>query len=132
MTRYLRPLITLIKRSRLDLRPGKGDTIAGQSAEGSALPPPLALEGEDGEHSAASHRNRISRFFDIHRLRQASVEEQMAALRQIRAERTEQPSAAAETDGEARRQGARFANKLKERFRIRTRAQSRERGNGGR
>ncbi|KAH7321104.1 hypothetical protein B0I35DRAFT_408100 [Stachybotrys elegans] len=116
---------------RLDLRPNRGDAVAGQTEEGSPLPPPLAMEGE---YPSTAHRNRISRFLDIHRLRQASVETQMAALRQMQAERGARHDPAAEAgqeqvpDVEDGRQRARFAKRLRDRFRIRTRAQSRERG----
>lgn len=87
------------------------------------LPPPLAA-GEDGESAAVSHRNRLSRLFDINRLRQAPIEERMAALRQLGAEQrqTERENA----DGDERGQGARLAERLRERFRIRTRAQEEE------
>ncbi|KAH6610163.1 ring finger domain-containing [Trichoderma cornu-damae] len=117
---------------RLDLRPEaseQNDTAA--SDMNSALPPPLVLEGEDGEGSHAHHRNRISRFFDINRLRQATAEEQMEALRQMRSTRqddAEAPEAGGVHDAERERgQRAHLSAKLKEKFRIRTRARSPER-----
>ncbi|KAI9158431.1 RING finger domain-containingprotein [Paramyrothecium foliicola] len=110
---------------RFDLRhgnPGRPST----ADDTSSLPPPLAWETEDGEGDAipAPQRNRLSRLFDINWLRQASREEQMETLRRIVAERREHSSQETETDGEERRQGVRLADKLKEKFRIRTRAQS--------
>lgn len=83
------------------------------------MPPPLRLEGD--EETAASYRQRLSRIFDIHRLRQATAEEQMDALRQMRAQEAEPASAV--PDREERHHGANFTAKLKEKFRIRTRAQ---------
>lgn len=76
----------------------------------------------------ASHRNRFSRIFDINRLREGTVEEQIDALRQMRAEtnEVERQRTTEAVDGETRGQSARFATKLKERFRIRTRAQAGE------
>lgn len=98
----------------------------------SALPPPLVLEGEDGEGSHAHHRHRISRFFDINRLRQATAEEQIEALRQMRSTR-QNDAEAHEADGVHDVEGERgqrahlLTAKLKEKFRIRTRARSPER-----
>jgi hypothetical protein len=73
--------------------------------------------------ASARQGNRLSRFFDVHRLRQASREEQMETLRRMVAERR-QDALAAETGAEERRQGVRLADKLREKFRIRTREQS--------
>lgn len=111
--------------SRLDLRPDQ-DGIGGSSMpeERSTLPPPLALETDDAEAASTTHRSRFTRIFDVNRLRQASAEEQMEALRHMRATRTE--TDAHEADGEERHQGARLAAKLKDKFRIRTRARSPE------
>lgn len=113
---------------RYDLRPGKG-RASGEAAVGdsSTLPPPLAMEENDAPQS--SHRNRLSRLFDINRLREGTVEEQMEALRRMRAETTEnnrqEPADVAEAaDGDSRGQSARFAARLRDTFRIRTRAQA--------
>lgn len=97
----------------------------------STLPPPLALEGEDGEGGHPHHRHRISRFFDVNRLRQATAEEQIEALRQMRSTRqtdaeAHEAGAAHDIEGE-RGQRAHLTAKLKEKFRIRTRARSPER-----
>ena len=115
--------------SRYDLRPGKGHEGQNEATgDTSALPPPLALEGAENDAPLASHRNRLSRIFDINRLREGTVEEQIDALRQMRAEtnEAERQQTTEAVDGESRGQSARFATKLKERFRIRTRAQSGE------
>ncbi|KAL7937402.1 hypothetical protein V8C35DRAFT_292418 [Trichoderma chlorosporum] len=126
---------------RLDLRPeaesNEGDVglaTAPNRAPGdrtSTLPPPLALEGEDGEANNTHHRHRISRFFDVNRLRQATAEEQIEALRQMRSTRqtdseAHEASVAHDTERE-RGQRAHLTAKLKEKFRIRTRARSPER-----
>ncbi|KAF4340476.1 e3 ubiquitin ligase sdir1 [Fusarium beomiforme] len=115
---------------RYDLRPGKGHA-SGEAAAGdsSTLPPPLALEGSENDAPQSSHRNRLSRLFDINRLREGTVEEQMEALRQMRAETNEDPhqettDMAEAADGESQGQNARFAARLRDRFRIRTRAQA--------
>ncbi|KAI6769975.1 hypothetical protein HG530_004604 [Fusarium avenaceum] len=101
-----------------------GEAAAGDS---STLPPPLAMEENDAPQS--SHRNRLSRLFDINRLREGTVEEQMEALRRMRAETAEnnrqEPADVAEAaDGDSRGQSARFAARLRDTFRIRTRAQA--------
>ncbi|KAF4996519.1 hypothetical protein FDECE_12399 [Fusarium decemcellulare] len=111
---------------RYDLRPGKGHASQEQTTgDTNTLPPPLALEGAEQDAPHTSHRNRLSRVFDINRLREGTVEEQVEALRRMRAETNEadQQEASEAADGETRGQSARFAAKLRERFRIRTRAQ---------
>lgn len=122
------PTCTNLHPSRYDLRPGKGHA-SGEAAVGdsSTLPPPLAMEENDAPQS--SHRNRLSRLFDINRLREGTVEEQMEALRRMRAETTEnnrqEPADITEAaDGDSRGQSARFAARLRDTFRIRTRAQA--------
>lgn len=119
--------------SRLDLRPGHGNSQDGSTADGeTSLPPPLAFDMGENEEEHNSYRNRLSRLFDVNRLRQASVEEQMQALRQLRednmghgqSQEALEPETAANTGGDEGHQGTRFADKLKERFRILTRSQS--------
>lgn len=115
--------------SRLDLRPGHDRSQDASSNDGRAsLPPPLAWENE--EHDSAQHpyRNRLSRLFDVNRLRQATVEEQMAALRQLREHRVdreapEQESAPVHEEAAEGHQSTRISDKLKEKFRILTRSQ---------
>lgn len=85
----------------------------------------MELQGQDAPERPVG--NRFSRLLDVNRLRQASVEEQMEALRQLREDRIsrEGPHRGAEmTESDDRHQGAGFADKLKERFRILTRSQS--------
>ncbi|KAL7795184.1 hypothetical protein V8C37DRAFT_408860 [Trichoderma ceciliae] len=117
---------------RLDLRPEAAEeTDKVVSDRNSTLPPPLVLEGEEVEGSHTNHRHRISRFFDINRLRQATAEEQIEALRQMRSTRqgdAEPHDASGVQDVEGERgQRAHLSAKLKEKFRIRTRARSPER-----
>ena len=122
--------------SRLDLRPGHDNSdnrnLTGEDGE-TSLPPPLAWELSDNESVPAPNRNRLSRLFDVNRLRQASVEEQMEVLRRLRDELNNQEAAelhndqSSNADVEDRNQGARFAAKLKERFRIMTKSQSAQR-----
>ncbi|KAF5020842.1 hypothetical protein F66182_7125 [Fusarium sp. NRRL 66182] len=115
---------------RYDLRPGKGHASGEPTAQdASTLPPPLAMEGAENDAPQTSHRNRLSRLFDINRLREGTVEEQMEALRQMRAEnhevdRQDRTEVAEAADGESRGQSARFTARLRDRFRIRTRAQA--------
>ncbi|RGP80350.1 e3 ubiquitin- ligase sdir1 [Fusarium longipes] len=116
---------------RYDLRPGKGNASEeGVDGDSGSLPPPLAME-EDAENDApqSSHRNRLSRLFDINRLREGTVEEQMDALRRMRAvanesDHQEATNVAGAVDGDSRGQSARFAARLRDKFRIRTRAQA--------
>lgn len=65
--------------------------------------------------------------FDVNRFQQSSPEEQMAAIRELRdtAANAELPNPELEdNEDEARNQGAGFADRLRERFRILTRSQS--------
>lgn len=122
---FVFPLLIRL-HSRLDLRPGKVSVGEEPTVDGnSTLPPPLALEVDDAESStAAPRRDRISRLFDINRLRQAPQEEQLQALRQMRDARPEQGTLEAQSvNGDENGRGARLADRLKEKFRIRTRAQ---------
>lgn len=87
------------------------------------------MEGAENDAPHSSHRNRLSRLFDINRLREGTVEEQMEALRQMRAETNENSirettEVTEAADGESQGQSARFAARLRDRFRIRTRAQA--------
>ncbi|KAG6025027.1 hypothetical protein E4U41_001625 [Claviceps citrina] len=113
---------------RLDLRPGSTRLDESSSPEHNEHPaPPLALEGEedtDGAH--AHHGNRLSRLFDVNRLRHAPVEERIEALRQMRRAQTQHHgmSGAQETAASDRPHAARLTNKLRDKFRVRTRAQA--------
>lgn len=111
---------------RLDLRPRNGET---QNAdELTHLPPPL--EGEGGENEASSSQRRRSRLLDLHRLRHATVEERIEILRRHRshqrASALTQPGDR-EGEGSERGQAARLADRLRDKFLVRTRAQSPER-----
>jgi hypothetical protein len=115
--------------SRLDLRPGHTDTGRRSPTCEQALPPPLAWELDGHEEPAADPQSsRLSPVFDIHRLRQASAEEQMEILRQLREDGIARDAPEAETarsfDVEQTQHGVRFADRLRERFHISTRAQS--------
>jgi hypothetical protein len=61
----------------------------------------------------------------LNRLRYASVEERIEVLRRYRRESQRQASGGSALDGEdERKQSAKLSNRLRDRFRIRTRAQS--------
>lgn len=107
---------------RLDLRPGHA-SFDEFSEPNDSLAPPLALEGEDTDSTHAPHGNRLTRLFDVNRLRQAPVEERIEALRQMRAHAQSQETDAQETTAADRPQAAKLTDKLKDKFRIRTRAQ---------
>ncbi|KJZ75059.1 hypothetical protein HIM_05545 [Hirsutella minnesotensis 3608] len=112
---------------RLDLRPEPDSTMhnSRRGGEADSIAPPLVLDGEE-QSSTSSHGNRLARLLDVNRLRQAPVEERMEALRQMRAQSHDQNSQFGE--GSSRRgQGARLTKKLRDKFRIRTRAQGAQR-----
>lgn len=113
--------------SRLDLQPDKKTRedrrgSASTSEIGDALPPPLNLDLGDSRASRTGAQ-RLSHFFDTSRLRTASREERLAALREMRTALGPNEAVSADNDDEGRR-NASLAAKLKEKFRIRTRAQS--------
>lgn len=121
--------------SRLDLRPQSEQAADGAdgstSGDVETLAPPLALEGEDGESTHTSQGNRLTRLFDVNRLRQAGVEERIEALRQMRAHAAaNQPDGTGAAEGSEpteRPQASRLTDKLKDKFRIRTRSQAADR-----
>ena len=89
------------------------------SVDGDELPlPPV---GDSAEGSTSAYRDRLPRRLS-RQLRNAPVEERLAALRELRAQ--EQQESSREADVEDRHQRARITERLKETFRIRTRAQS--------
>lgn len=112
---FVLALLTVASLSRLDLRPSQdeGGDVGNEGDENSESPPLGADAGEAGDHANSSRRR--SRFFDLARLRYAPVEERIEALRQLR---TEQHQGLAE-DGHGR---AKLSDRLRDRFRIRTRA----------
>jgi hypothetical protein len=118
---------------RHDLRPATShasDTAAATSTEGDDLPPPLAetegaadtTEAEGAADSTNPQRRRMTRFLDLHRLRHAPPDERIAALRRLRAESRQQHGEATD-DVEERSRRSRLTGRLREAFRIRTRAQ---------
>ncbi|OAA80192.1 Zinc finger, RING/FYVE/PHD-type [Akanthomyces lecanii RCEF 1005] len=124
---------------RYDLQPDRRASATSTTEAGPGLPPPLALEAEDNE-STMSSRHRASRTFELSRLRHLSQRERLAALREMRSRNEEQPqddgeqegareataAAAARDTAESEEDGraTSLAAKLRDKFRIRTRAQT--------
>ncbi|KAK2021085.1 hypothetical protein LX32DRAFT_277376 [Colletotrichum zoysiae] len=108
---------------RLDLRPqGSAENNSDE------LPPPLELDGHESDGSSSTQRRR-TRLFDINRLRNASAEERIQTLRQYRSQQQVQgaPAGPVEVERDDRDdmgRRARLANKLRDKFRIRTGPQS--------
>lgn len=103
--------------SRLDLRPEQGEGGDDERNENSEAPP-LGADVNDNAESSNSSRRR-SRLFDLHRLRHATVEERIEVLRRYRTEQRSGSSASNEDEGRDR---SGLTNRLRDRFRIRTRA----------
>ncbi|GKT49363.1 E3 ubiquitin-protein ligase SDIR1 [Colletotrichum spaethianum] len=108
---------------RLDLRPQGGAENGSDE-----LPPPLELDGHESDGSSTT-QGRRTRLFDLNRLRNASAEERIQALRQYRTQHQDQGAPAGATDVEHeerndRSRRARLADKLRDKFRIRTGPQS--------
>ncbi|KAI0113738.1 hypothetical protein GGR51DRAFT_506468 [Nemania sp. FL0031] len=115
---------------RLDLRPpedteheenDEAATLADAAAptDGHLAPPPA--EADQAAAGEATHRRRRSRLLDWNRLRHASVDERLQALRQYR--QSQQGSDAANTAEDERRH-SRLSNRLRERFHIRSESRS--------
>ncbi|KAI0907677.1 hypothetical protein F4823DRAFT_626166 [Ustulina deusta] len=121
---------------RLDLRPPEdvegeenGDTAATQdataTADGHLAPPTGTHQDQEPEPTAAgeeTHRRRRSRLFDWNRLRHASVDERLQALRQYRQSQQASDPASGAADDERRH--SRLTDRLRERFHIRSDSRS--------
>ncbi|KAF9870116.1 hypothetical protein CkaCkLH20_12350 [Colletotrichum karsti] len=106
---------------RLDLRP-QGEETNDASEE---LPPPLDLDGHESDGSSTTAQRRRTRLFDLNRLRHASAEERIQVLRQYRTQQQGQDAAeGASSAPDERSRRARLADKLRDKFRIRTGPQS--------
>lgn len=105
--------------SRLDLRPNNADAD-------SSLAPPLDAEAS----TPGTGNRRRTRIFELHYLRYATAEERIEALRQYRAETQAENGAVAAGNASADAGAAgedhsrdRLSRRLRDKFRIRTRAQ---------
>lgn len=125
----------LTQSSRHDLRPVTSATsntentvsTTGANGEGSELPPPLGVEGEEtanpDEASGSNHQRRgVARLLDLNRLRHAPPDERIAALRQLREQSQREGEPVEDVEETSRR--ARLTNRLRDTFRIRTREQA--------
>ncbi|KAI1373725.1 hypothetical protein F4677DRAFT_455756 [Hypoxylon crocopeplum] len=109
---------------RLDLRPQEDEG----EASNPATPPDAAVDGPADGHLAppqeeevdAAQRRRRSRLLDWNRLRHASVDERIQALRQYRQSQQGTTSGNASTEDQNRH--AKLSDRLREKFHIRTRA----------
>ncbi|CAJ2511564.1 Uu.00g071890.m01.CDS01 [Anthostomella pinea] len=83
-----------------------------------ATPVSAATAGADGGDVDATQRRRVSRLLDWNRLRHASVDERITALRQFRQSQQATSPESATAHDETRR--VRLADRMRERFHIRT------------
>lgn len=110
--------------SRIDLNPpqqeGEEEQDLGdgqpETAEGAAE---AATESGHGRHRRIS--NYLHGTLNARRMRDASVEERLAALRSVR-EEANREEAADEADEQRMRRRSRLTTRLREKFRVRTRA----------
>jgi hypothetical protein len=127
---FLLHLLTL--PSRHDLRPVTSatentDNTVSTAAEGSELPPPLAVDVEEAtttdEAGGSNHQRRgVARLLDLNRLRHAPPDERIAALRQLREQSQREGEQTEDVEEISRR--ARLTNRLRDTFRVRTREQA--------
>lgn len=111
---------------RLDLRPpaAEDESPSPTADENNNLAPPLESDETSsiGAHTAAPSR-RMSRFFDLNMLRHAPQEERILALRQYateNGEREESGRGVTPTNDEERSRRTKLADRLRDKFRIRT------------
>lgn len=103
--------------SRVDLRPTTSHTseTAPASPTSGDLAPPLE-EITEAPNPATSGRQRLSFFYNLRHLRDASAEERLAALRTLQSENRQASAATIDVDRERR-----LSSRLRDAFRIRTR-----------
>ncbi|KAL3427576.1 hypothetical protein PVAG01_01085 [Phlyctema vagabunda] len=104
---------------RHDLRPEASNNEV--AAEGDELPPPL--NPAEGASENEAHPRRGTRFLDLHRLRHAPAHERIAALRSLREQSRRDGNVVEQTAPEATSGRTRLTGRLREAFRIRTRAE---------
>lgn len=110
---------------RIDLNPHKNEDNGeeGENAENAEEAPAEGNESPTGEVTQSRH-NRLTNYLHGHgslnarRMRNATVEERLAALRRVREENQDE----AANEGDARPNRSRLTTRLRNRFRIRTRA----------
>lgn len=123
---------TDLLNSRLDLRPRREDGSIDESSDGESLAPPLGSDGQDSD--SGSQRRRASRLLDLGRLRHASAEERILALRQYRTEQRarnqhrgsddDTETTTSVTDPDTGRRRVKLSDRLRDKFRIRTTPQA--------
>lgn len=105
---------------RIDLNPPQAEGETEQD-ETDAAHAPTETPREGTPDPTSGHRRRLSNYLhgplNARRMRDASVEERIAALRSVREEATTNPPAATE---DADRRRSRLTQRLRDRFRIRT------------
>lgn len=118
--KYKRKTRTHIPSSRIDLNPPQAETEQTEGAAGAAdteTTEPAAAPTPETETTQTRHSRRLTDYLhgplNARRMRDATVEERLAALRRVRE--------ANQSAGEEGRR-TRLTTRLRERFRIRTRA----------
>ncbi|KAI1083903.1 hypothetical protein F5B20DRAFT_357301 [Whalleya microplaca] len=107
---------------RLDLRPHDDDEANDETeqqdvVDNNHLAP---VPEEDVAATDATHRRRVSRLLDWNRLRHASVDERIQALRQYRQSQQGESAPGGSTDDHSRH--VKLSDRLREKFHIRTRS----------
>lgn len=114
--------------SRLDLRPqsaaeGEASSVPA-SRDGAEVDGHLAPIEADTADMNANQRRRRSRLTDWNRLRHASVDERIQALRQYRQSEQAAASASGPRPADDQTRHPKLADRLREKFHIRTRTQA--------
>ena len=115
---YIDPFPSNSISSRIDLNPAKeGENADHPDGENAEHAEETAADGTAADSSQGRHGHRLTGYLNARRMHHASVEERLAALRRVR--EANQDHATDETSRPSRN---RLATRLRERFRIRTRA----------
>ena len=109
----------LTRSSRIDLNPSKTEGEDAQEAESPAEPQEPAPEPETQPRQPRRLTGYLPSTLNARRMRDATVEERLAALRSVREEANREGAQANEEADESRR--SRLSTRLRDRFRIRTR-----------
>ena len=114
-------IILTLHHSRIDLNPPKAEENGEQEGEHAEHPQETPEEPATPAETPARHsHSRLTNYLNARRMRNATVEERLAALRHVReASQDEQPPT---DDASTQRSRNRLSTRLRDKFRVRTSA----------
>lgn len=115
------------RSSRIDLnppqaeQPGQDPGLEQEAHEADSpieTPEPARVSGADHHHRPMRQSRRLTGYLNARRMRDATVEERLAALRSVREEANRHPGGAHEEADEQQRRRHRLSTRLRERLRM--------------